>query len=370
MVASVAVSIIIPVYNAQAHIAACIDSARAQTLQPIEILCVDDGSTDQSMTLLTSLATQDNRIRVFRQPNRGAGSARNLAMSEAKGEFLSFLDADDRYASDTCLQELYSAAKRLDVSICGGFRQLLHPDGSITLHSLFRRELKRKPQGIVIPYADFQYDYHYQNFLFRRDLLEQHQISFPPYRRFQDPPFFVRAMIAAGRFAAVPIEVYLYRLSERPLDWNAEKVAGLLQGLTDDLILSREANLPKLHARTVQRLEEEFAGAITGQLSQPEVYELCLRANAAIDVRLLPPARAKQGEFLLLPLQLHQLQVEHGSVQRSSQAGSRRRQPIAGLIRCIREHGVGYTIRRGIEHLGIPMNAELRRTKQDKKKSP
>ena len=368
MSAPIAVSVIIPVYNAQAHIAACIDSARSQTLQNIEILCVDDGSSDRSLTLLESLATQDHRIHVFRQTNRGAGSARNLAMAQAKGEFLSFLDADDCYASDTCLEELYTAAKRLDVSICGGFRQLLHPDGSVTLHSLFRRELRRKPQGRVIPYADFQYDYHYQNFLFSRALLEQHQISFPPYRRFQDPPFLVRAMLAAGCFAAVPAKVYLYRLSERPLDWDAEKVAGLLQGLTDNLILSREANLPKLHARTVQRIEEEFAGAIAGQLSQPDVYELCRRANAAVDVRLLPPARAKQEEFLLLPLRMYRHALDgHETIQGSLQSDCNRRQPLPGLIRCIRDHGVGYTIRRGIEHLGIPMNAELHRPKQGKK---
>ncbi|NLI55324.1 MAG: glycosyltransferase family 2 protein [Clostridiales bacterium] len=364
------VSIIIPIYNAAAHLFECIASARSQTLAEIELLCVDDGSTDSSLELLHALANEEPRIRIFRQPNSGAGAARNLALSEARGKYISFLDADDRYASDTCLRELYDAARRMGASICGGFRQILNPNGTVTLHSLFRRDLKRKPQGVKIAYKDFQYDYHYQNFLFQQELLKRHQITFPLYRRFQDPPFLIRAMIAAKEFAVVPVEVYLYRRSERPVVWDAEKVGGLIKGLTDDLNLSRQANLPKLHALTVRRIEQDFYEAITGCLDLPEIYDLCIEANASVNVALLKGQRSTRGDFLLLPLQacLQKSGSSSNSAPRSFRSSGDRFRAAHGFIQCIHDHGIGYTIRRGIEHLGIPMNAELSRSKSTKKK--
>jgi glycosyltransferase involved in cell wall biosynthesis len=359
----IAVSIIIPVYHAQAYLAECIASACNQTLTDIEIICVDDGSVDQSLSILNSLVAADSRIRVYRQPNSGAGAARNLALSKASGEYISFLDADDLYASSSCLQELYDAAKRMEAAICGGFRQLLHPDGNITLHSLFRQDLARKPLGIKIAYANFQYDYHFHNFLFQRALLERNQITFPLHRRFQDPPFLVRTMVAAKEFAVIPTEVYLYRLSEHPIVWDAENVSGLIRGLTDNLNLSREANLPKLHALTIRRIELDFFDAINGQMDRTEIFDLCLATNAAVDVRMLKGRRAKNGNFLLLPLQMFE-RANNGTITRKCTlslrpfpSSKKRFQIMRGFIQCIREHGIGYTIRRCMEHLNLPMNS-------------
>ncbi len=183
------ITIILPVYNAEKYLKSSLTSLLCQTLRDIEIICVDDGSIDGSLAILEEYAAFDPRITVLTQENCGSGAARNLALREAHGEYISFLDADDCYASETCLQELYDAAKRMNVSICGGLRQMLQPDGTITLHSLFRQELARKPHGMKISYEDFQYDFHYHNFIFRKDLLTNNNIEFPLYRRFQDPPF-------------------------------------------------------------------------------------------------------------------------------------------------------------------------------------
>src|SRR6266850_864483 len=91
------VSILIPVYNAEAFVAEAIQSALDQTWPAKEIIAVDDGSTDRSAEVLKSFAP---RIRTIEQENRGASAARNRALSEAQGEFIQFLDADDLLAPD------------------------------------------------------------------------------------------------------------------------------------------------------------------------------------------------------------------------------------------------------------------------------
>ena len=89
------VSVIVPVYNAQDYLEQCIVSILEQTLQEIEVICVDDSSTDRSLEILKKYEKEDSRMRVLTQPNSGAGAARNRGLSQASGEYLSFLDADD-----------------------------------------------------------------------------------------------------------------------------------------------------------------------------------------------------------------------------------------------------------------------------------
>ena len=104
-----AVSIIIPCYNAEKYLDACMGSVLNQTLQNIEILCVDDGSTDHTLTILNRYAETDERVRVFTQQNKFAGAARNLGLANAKGEYVIFLDSDD-FFEETLAEDAYSMA--------------------------------------------------------------------------------------------------------------------------------------------------------------------------------------------------------------------------------------------------------------------
>ena len=111
------VTVIIPVYNAEKHLVKCLESVVNQTLEDIEIICVDDGSTDNSNKILKEYEEKDLRIKVIEQENQYAGVARNNGMAIATGEFLSFLDSDDFFDSNM-LEEMYGKCKSEDADIC------------------------------------------------------------------------------------------------------------------------------------------------------------------------------------------------------------------------------------------------------------
>ena len=105
------VSVIVPVYNGEKYLKKCLKSIMNQTLRDIEIICIDDGSTDDSAKILKKLSSKDNRIKIISTKNNGQGFARNLALKEVNGEFIAFVDADD-WIDKYSLELLVSKAKK------------------------------------------------------------------------------------------------------------------------------------------------------------------------------------------------------------------------------------------------------------------
>ena len=95
------VSVIIPVYNAEKYLAECLDSIVCQTLSDIEIICVNDGSSDNSLSLLEAYSRKDNRFKIINQENSGPGVARNTGINVASGEYIFFVDSDDTIFPET-----------------------------------------------------------------------------------------------------------------------------------------------------------------------------------------------------------------------------------------------------------------------------
>lgn len=117
------ISVIIPVYNVEKYLRQCLDSVINQTLREIEIICVDDGSSDGSLQILNEYAKQDKRIKILQQKNEGAGAARNAGLKVAQGKYLSFLDSDD-FFEPNMLKEMYTKAERdgADITTCGYYK--------------------------------------------------------------------------------------------------------------------------------------------------------------------------------------------------------------------------------------------------------
>lgn len=123
-----AVSIIVPVYKAEAVLSKCVESVLAQTASDWELILVDDGSPDGSGKLCDRYAADDSRIRTFHKPNGGVSSARNLGIHEATGEFLLFVDADDWMDPDMC-EKLLSAARGAEADSAGCAHRNIFPSG-------------------------------------------------------------------------------------------------------------------------------------------------------------------------------------------------------------------------------------------------
>ena len=100
------ISIIVPIYNAERYLEACLDSLLSQSEKELQILLVDDGSTDGSLAIAKEYAAKDTRVEVFHQSNAGQSAARNVGLQHAKGEFIAFVDADDKIAENWCERHL------------------------------------------------------------------------------------------------------------------------------------------------------------------------------------------------------------------------------------------------------------------------
>lgn len=291
------ISVIIPIYNVEPYLAECLESVISQTLTDIEIICINDGSTDKSWDVLMKYAKKDKRIKALNQKNIGVGATRNKGIDLAHGEFVIFMDPDDFYPDNEVLETLYNNAVNNNVKISGGsFSDFI--DGKVNYE--YKGTLKDyvfETDG-VMKYADYQFDYGFHRFIYNTAMLREKQIYFPRLKRFQDPPFFISAMIAADEFYATTKVVYRYRRNSHPMVWTNEKLIHALTGLTDDLILSRDNGMVKLHSTTVQRVFLTYVGPICNLITKNNKELIAVLDNfmALIDESLIDPEIATKYE--------------------------------------------------------------------------
>ncbi|MCQ2377673.1 MAG: glycosyltransferase [Victivallaceae bacterium] len=252
------ISVLIPVFNQEKFISECLDKVLFQTLKDIEIICVDDGSTDRSAEILAEYAARDRRLRFVSHQNTGVAAARNELLLAARGQFVIFLDPDDYYPADDVLESLYDAAISHKCKAAGGEFSILKKDGTVRTDFpeprlsgyVFRRE------G-VIDYHDYQFDYGFTRFIFDREMIVQNKIFFPAYLRFEDPPFFIQAMLCAEKFYALKKVVYLYRTGHKKVDFlgnDGKKLCGLFSGIRDCYVLAEKHKLMQLRNFLLQRI--------------------------------------------------------------------------------------------------------------------
>lgn len=217
--AKICVSIIIPVYNGERYLKECLNSLLAQTLQSIEIICVNDGSTDSTPELLEQYAKKDVRIRVLHQEKQGAGPARNYGMSVAKGEYLLFLDADDTFHSKLCELAYYKCKYDMaDMVVFGASRMDMQTGERTKMTWVLREELL--PEKGVFSAKDTN-EKIFQivsgcpwSKMFKRSFVEKNHLQWQNLRNANDV-FFVRsALTTAKRITSLKRDFVLYRYND------------------------------------------------------------------------------------------------------------------------------------------------------------
>lgn len=239
-------SVIIPVYNAEKYIKECLDSVLSQTINNFEIVCIDDGSTDNSRCIIQEYQKVDSRIRILVQENQGSGSARNKGIRAAEGKYISFLDADDFWYDKNVLAKIVDAAEKNASDITGAFWGN-YKEGKYQRAPLHNEYFQQYENGKWINFKDEQNCYNYGSYLFRKEFLINNGIFFPAYYRFQDPPFLTNAMLKARRYYVIPMDWYCYRTIYKTV-FSSKKIVDYVKGVTDVLETAEEHQLQKLSA--------------------------------------------------------------------------------------------------------------------------
>lgn len=204
----VKVSVIVPVYNVENYLDQCLTSIVNQTLKEIEIICVNDSSTDGSLDILNKYAKQDARIQIVTQENAGAGAARNRGMTMATGKYLAFLDADDFFEADL-LEKQYQMAEtdKADFVVCKSDQY--HTEKKEYVQTSWVVREKELP-----PYHPFSYRQMTDNVfkvfvgwawdkLYRRSFIEKYCLKFQEQRTSNDMLFVFSAVVLAKKISIV-----------------------------------------------------------------------------------------------------------------------------------------------------------------------
>lgn len=193
------ISVIIPVYNTATYLPACLDSLLSQTFNDIEIICVNDASTDDSLKILKKYAKKDNRIKIISYTkNKGQGHARNVALKTVRTPFIGFIDSDDTIDTDY-YEVLYQKIKNADIASNrmelmddnGECSPVIWPIANYTLQNVFTTTSERL--GLLYCNGNVSTVKH----LFRTDLIQNNNITFETGIYFEDQLFMLQALYYA-----------------------------------------------------------------------------------------------------------------------------------------------------------------------------
>lgn len=205
------ISVIIPVYNVEDYLAECVESIIAQSYPHLEILLVNDGSTDSSVSIAEALASSDPRIRVINKDNAGLGAARNTGIMESTGDFLSFVDSDDIIPPQAYTEMIRTLNDTGSDFVVGTIRRLTNgvrrvPDWAEKLHSEPKHGIKIEDCPEILQ------DVFACNKLFRKTFWETHIMRFPEGVLYEDQETTAKAYLRSSKFDVIKAVVYDWRI--------------------------------------------------------------------------------------------------------------------------------------------------------------
>ena len=213
------ISVVVPVYNTEPYLTRCLDSLCAQTYRNLEIICVDDGSPDNSINILEEFAARDSRVRVIRQTNQGQAAARNTGLSAVSGEWVSFIDSDDWIEPNTYEECVACISDEIDLLVFGvrvdwAVSKLNAQQEKVSrgLNECFR--IKFDGRRTFSEQVILATDVSTCNKLFRYSVIERNELAFPAGRRYEDASFALRFFLVS-RSVYFMSHLHLYHYIQR-----------------------------------------------------------------------------------------------------------------------------------------------------------
>lgn len=209
------ISIIVPIYNTEKYLVRCLDSLINQTYKNIEILCINDGSTDNSLNILNEYATKDKRIIVINQTNSGAATARNNGLDNATGQFLMFCDSDDYYEPDMC-QKMINAILSYNVDLVMCDCKYIKEEYFTTTRT--QKDIKYHNLKLIGFHSINKNNYDIINVIlwnkiFKTSLVEKYHISFPDVYEHDDASFILKYLAISSSYYGLNEILYNYNIS-------------------------------------------------------------------------------------------------------------------------------------------------------------
>jgi len=283
------VSVIVPVYNTEKYLAKCLDSLISQTLKDIEIICVDDCSSDKSLEVLKKYADGDDRIKVIDfKENKGVSAARNAGLDFAQGEYVGFVDSDDYVASDF-YEKLYHKAKDTRSDVVKGNIYTSYADSSEELTSFYDMNSDIRQNKAYFYYG-------FTSAIYERSLIQEHNIKFPEgITHFEDPYFSIKVSVFLKHINFVDCAKYYYvkRSDSSCSDsFIPQKVTDMAKSVMMIFDFLNETNPPQEDYYIyinflLQRLQKWSQNRDIGQQSREEIVKLHHRIVNYVEPKIL-----------------------------------------------------------------------------------
>ncbi len=217
------VSIVVPVYNVERFLRTCLDSIIGQTYSKLEIILVDDGSTDSSLNICHEYEKKDYRVHVFHQENRGCASARNFGLEHAGGEYISFFDSDDVMHSGM-IENMVAVMENENADMVFGNYNVISEDGAflrtVQVNSLYETDSPLFTQCSIEPFPG--------NKLYRLSILKKIGITWKKVSMGEDLTFYLCALLGCKKISRIDRPLFAYRIVNNSLSRKYDlKILGI-----------------------------------------------------------------------------------------------------------------------------------------------
>ncbi len=269
------ISVVVPFHNRKKYIKECIESIIKQDCTSVEILCIDDGSTDGSSEIVKEMQLVDDRIKLIYESQKGAAAARNIGIAKAKGRYVAFLDSDDFYLDNDILRKMVHACDENCVMVCGAKVFWYQNESLMEYYNEKCIQSIDYDEGDWISYLDFQSDRCHCGFIYNTEWLRKNGVLYPEYREYEDPVFFVHAMSCSDGFWFLPVNMLAIRVWDHGSDVRREQsILDILDGIKTNLGIAEKRKYNRLFDRIIRSINSEYRCAIVENMSDEILIQL------------------------------------------------------------------------------------------------